>query len=131
MKTLVSKLLGLFGPKVLWVFVLTLGALLAVSHVSNNSKDSDIRQLQGLADQTVEQNKRLSNQNKELVQQLETRPTLEVITVKEVMTEICNGKVGEAMVDALPSKRPKEVVNETPVADIDDRLPDDLVRLLK
>lgn len=131
MMSLVNKITSFVSTKLLWGAILVLVTLLTVSHISNQNKAEQINDLTLIADRAVTQNTRLSDQLNELRVEIETRPTKLIETTKEVMVEICKGKVTIADINALPSKR--EVKNETeaPVADIDDRLPDELIQLLK
>lgn len=64
-----------------------------------------------------------------LAKELEETPERVITLTKEVQTEVCNGKLKQEAIKNLPSK--KEVVNEKDVADIDDRIPSDLIKLLK
>ena len=132
MMNLVSKLIDLFSTKVLWVLVIVLSTLLTVSTVANNVKSNNIDTLTELGIKSTEQNKRLSEQLKAAQDEITTRPVEYIETVREVEKEICRGKVTEAQINNIPSKR-KEVgdANQAPTADIDDRLPPELVRVLQ
>lgn len=81
----------------------------------------------------VSLNKRLSDENLELVRQLETQPTVYIPIIKEVEKVICSGDVTKSKIEALPSKQKSnnEVISETNTADIDDYLPPSLIRLLQ
>lgn len=97
------------------------------------STDSDRDELVILRDKLVrhvELNESLSRQNLVLAEELKTKPIEYITITKEVEKEVCEGRIAQEKIKSLPTKR-KEGVNEKVTADIDDRLPDDLIRLLK
>lgn len=130
--TVVNKIKDMITGKILWGAIIVLTTLLTVSHFDNKSKTEQITDLTALAQRSVEQTKRLTDEISYLKGQLETMPSKQIETVKEVMIEVCNGELLKSKIEALPTKR--EVKNdptETNTADIDDRLPSDLKRLLQ
>lgn len=136
MMGLVSKLKGFLSAKIAWGAIIVLSTLLTVSHIEVRDKRDQVSQLTQLADRSIEQNKRLSDQLKDLQYELDTRPAKQIEVVKKVMIEMCEGKVLEAKINSIPSKREvknvdQQTPDQKPVADIDDRLPDDLLKLLQ
>jgi hypothetical protein len=74
-------------------------------------------------------NQRLISENTKLLDEIKTMPEKQIEIVKQVDKEICNGVVKVESIKNLPTKRVDN--DEAHTADIDDRLPDDLIRLLK
>lgn len=74
-------------------------------------------------------NKRLSEENKRLVDDLEKKPKEVIKIVREVEKELCTIPIKQEAIKNLKSR--KEVTDEKDTADIDDRLPADLIRLLQ
>lgn len=131
MMALVNKLKSMITGKLLWGAIIVLSTLLTVSTIDNRAKTTQITELTLLADRSVEQNKRMNLEIVDLKKKLETEPSKQIEIAKEVMVEICKGGVTKSKIESLPSKR--EVTHEaipTNTADIDDRLPADLIRLL-
>lgn len=114
------------------IVLIVLLTLLSASYLSGKS---DREKLEGVSEKLLEHvklNKSLSDQNLALAEEIKNKPKEYITIVKEVDKEVCNGIVKQQMINSLKSK--KETVNETDVqntADIDDRLPTDLIQLLK
>lgn len=114
------------------ILIIVLATLLAASVISGKYDRDMLSDVREKLLSHVELNKSLSEQNLALAEELRTRPTEFIRITKEVEKEVCNGKVTQGLIDSLPSK--KGVSNEQTTqgtADIDDRLPTDLLRLLK
>jgi hypothetical protein len=106
-----------------------LATLLTVSYLSHRGDDKELTALTEKLTEHVQLNNRLSEQNLALASELKTKP-IEFITItKEVDKEVCNGIVKQNLINAIPSK--KGSINEETTADIDDKLPTDLLKLLK
>lgn len=125
LKSLKSKALG-----ILCIILIT---ALTISVMEGNSSKTELTSLRTKYNEQVSLNERLSNQNLDLLDEIDKRPIEFINIVKEVQVEICNGRVQQELINALPSKKgnvnaEKDQAN---TADIDDRLPDDLLRLLK
>lgn len=111
------------------ILCIVLATLLTVSYVTGKSDRTALDMANKKLTEHVQLNERLSSQNRDMAQELKDKPVAYIEVVKEVQTEICNGKIKQAAIEALPSKK-KEVGNVQTTVDIDDRLPDDLIRLL-
>lgn len=111
------------------ILCIVLATLLTVSYVTGKSDLTALDMANKKLTEHVQLNERLSSQNRDMAQELKDKPVAYIEVVKEVQTEICNGKIKQAAIEALPSKK-KEVGNVQTTVDIDDRLPDDLIRLL-
>jgi hypothetical protein len=110
-----------------------LATLLTASIISGKYDREARDTAQGKLLEHVTLNKRLSEQNLELANQIKNKPKEYIPIVKEVDKEVCNGVVKQQAINALLSSK-KETVNEATkqnTADIDDRLPTDLLKLLK
>jgi hypothetical protein len=99
------------------------------------SGKSDREELRVVSDKLVTHvrlNESLSEQNLLLLDEIKNKPVEYIKITKEVEKEICNGVVKQTLINELPSKpSKKDVINEETTADIDDRLPDNLLKLLK
>ena len=114
------------------VLCIVLATLLTASYLSGSSDRTELEQVSKKLTEHVQLNERLSEQNLLLAEEAKTRPEKIITVVKEVDKEVCNGIVRQQLINNLPTKIPsKEVVDEKTVADIDDRLPDNLIKLLK
>jgi hypothetical protein len=126
------NLIAAIKSKGLTLLVIILMTLLSVSYMSGKSDREALDAAQDKLLTHVTLNKRLSEQNLELAEELKNKPKEYITITKEVSKEVCNGFVKQQVINSLPSK--KGVVNEDAkqnVADIDDRLPTDLIKLLK
>ena len=129
---LVSKV----SSKMLWAVVLVLSTLLVTKTLTLN----DItKQLSVQNEQVViltGKVNRINDENQKLRDELRNQPEKVVTITKDVTREVCNGKVLESQILNLPPTKQRganHAANDQtspPVADLDDRLPDDLVRLL-
>ncbi len=115
--------------KALLIAFVVLTSLLIVTYMSGKSDREELKLTSEKLLEHVTLNKRLSDENLRLVKELKEKPPEYITLTKEVMKEVCNGVVKQTLINSLPSK--KGNVNEEKVVDIDDRLPDDLIRLLK
>lgn len=127
-----TNILGILKSKLQMIVLIVLLTLLSASYLSGKS---DREKLEGVSEKLLEHvklNKSLSDQNLALAEEIKNKPKEYITIVKEVDKEVCNGIVKQQLINSLKSK--KETVNETDVqntADIDDRLPTDLIQLLK
>lgn len=117
-----SKLLS-----ILCIVLLTTSGLVYWSGKTDRDELKDVREK---LVQHVELNERLSRQNLELAEEIRTKPIEYITITKDVEKEVCEGRIAQNKINSLPSKR-KEGVDEKVTADIDDRLPVDLIKLLK
>lgn len=124
------NLISLIKSKMSSVIIVVLITLLAVSYISGKTDRNTLVKINNeLLTQTLV-NKQLVSENQKLYEDLKNVPDRSVEVVKEVYKEICSTDVKKSQIEGLPSKR-TGVDNETHTVDIDDRLPDDLIRLLK
>ena len=126
------NLFAILKSKLQLIACIVLATLLAASYLSNKSDQDELIDLREKVIEHVKLNKSLSEQNLSLAKELREKPKEYITITKDVDKEVCNGAVNKALINSLPSK--KGVVNEenvTHTADIDDRLPADLIKLLK
>lgn len=126
------NLFAILKSKLQLIACIVLTTLLAASYLSNKSDQDELIDLREKVIEHVKLNKSLSEQNLSLAKELREKPKEYITITKDVDKEVCNGAVNKALINSLPSK--KGVVNEenvTHTADIDDRLPTDLIKLLK
>lgn len=126
------NLFAILKSKLQLIACIVLATLLAASYLSNKSDQDELIDLREKVIEHVKLNKSLSEQNLSLAKELREKPKEYITITKDVDKEVCNGAVNKALINSLPSK--KGVVNEenvTHTADIDDRLPTDLIKLLK
>lgn len=121
--------LATIKSKALNILCIVLTTLLIASYMSGKADREELSSVSEKLVKHVQLNERLSSQNLALVEEIKNKPTEYITITKEVDKEVCNGVVKQNMINSLPSK--KEVVNEETTADIDDRLPDNLLKLLK
>lgn len=124
------KILANLKGKILITLIIILTTLLAATYIDRGiiANDRD-KTKSALATQLIV-NERLVSENKKLKNDQKSIPNESVVIVKESVKEICNSKISGELIKNLPSK-PKEVVGEETIAGTDDRLPDDIKRLLK
>lgn len=128
-----NLILTTLKSKGLSILCIVLATLLTASIISGKYDREARDTAQGKLLEHVTLNKRLSEQNLELANQIKNKPKEYIPIVKEVDKEVCNGVVKQQAINALLSSK-KETVNEATkqnTADIDDRLPTDLLKLLK
>lgn len=125
---MISSFFKLISVKTLWILIIVLTSMLAMTYIDARDKEQQIKQLNDIATKSVEQNKRLSYQNKQLAEEIKNKPVEYITITKDVSKELCNGKVIDSQIRNLPSGGGDE---KTRTAGIDDRLPDDLIQLLK
>lgn len=124
-----KSLLATLKSKGLTILCIILLTLLTTTYLSDKHNREELVIAQEALIRHVDMNKRLSDENLALAKELRDAPDKQLPIVKEVMVEICNGAINGKLIESLPSK--KEKVNEEKTADIDDRLPTDLIQLLK
>lgn len=125
------NILASLKSKALGIFCVVLITALSISYLSGKSNYEQLTALQIKYSDQLSSNQRLSEQNLALVSELESRPAQLIEVVREVQVEICNGKIQQELINSLPKKGVVNDKHEGITADIDDRLPDDLLRLLK
>lgn len=123
-----KALLAAIKSKGLTILCIILLTLLTTTYLSDQESRKELTKAQAALIKHVELNRRLSDENLQLAKDLEAS-SKQIPVVKNVMTEVCNGVVKEKLIESLPSR--KEKVNEEKTVDIDDRLPTDLIQLLK
>lgn len=116
--------------KILSILCILLFTTSGVFYWSGKSDRDELKEVREKLVQHVELNESLSRQNLALAEELKTKPIEYITITKEVEKEVCEGRIAQEKIKALQTKR-KEGVNEEVTADIDDRLPDELIRLLK
>lgn len=123
-----NTLLATLKSKGLTILCIVLFTLLTSNYISNERSKNELDKAQSSLLTHVQLNKRLSDENLNLAKELK-ESAKQIPIVKEVMKEVCNGKINEKLIESLPTKKDK--VNEEKTADIDDRLPSNLIQLLK
>lgn len=124
-----NSLLATIKSKGLAIICVILLTLLTTTYFSDKESRKELITAQSALIKHVGLNKRLSDENLALAKELKEASSKQLPIVKEIMVEICNGAINEKLIESLPSQ--KEKVNEKRTADIDDRLPTDLIQLLK
>lgn len=125
MKNLIASLTS----KIWIIACIVLTTMLTVSEFDNRDLKRKLTASESIVNTLSVANETNTTTINELRKELETKPAQVITITKEVEKEICNGKVKQEAINSLPSK--KEVKNEKDVADIDDRLPPELIRLLQ
>lgn len=125
-----TAILATVRSKMTLIICVILTTLLLTFVVSDNNKSKELKQLRVSYQEQVSLNERLSDTNKKLMDDIKNMPPKHIEITKEVVSEVCDGKVKQEAIEALP--KGKEVTSEDPnVADIDAKLPANLKRLLK
>lgn len=106
-----------------------LATLLVTCYLTHRGDSEELTRLSEKLTEHVQLNSRLSEQNLELAKEIKTKPAEYITLVKEVDREVCNGIVKQNLIDSIPSERGSG--NEKTTADVDDRLPSSLLKLLK
>lgn len=128
------NLIALIKSKGLSFLCIILATLLTVSVLAYSSNKTELTNVQSQLLNHVQLNERLSKQNLEFAEEIKNRPKEYITITKEADKKLCDGLLIQQSINSLPSKIKKEAVNENNVqntADIDDRLPTDLIQLLK
>lgn len=120
----------LIKSKVQTLLCIILATLLTVSYLGGRTDREELKQVSGKLTEHVLLNERLSEQNLSLAQELKSKPIEYITITKDVEKEVCNGRIKQELITALPSKKDDHNAKTT-TADIDDRLPNDLLKLLK
>ena len=123
------NLIAILKSKGLSLLCIILVTLLTVSYISGKSTRNELEKTNEKLMEHVTLNKRLSDENVKFARELSESPKQYIQVVKEVMKESCNGEVKQQLIEAMQTQR--ENVDEKNTADIDDKLPDDLIKLLK
>lgn len=126
-----NLILATLKSKGLSILCIVLATLLTASVISGKYDRQALDTAQEKLMEHVTLNKRLSEQNLELANEIKNKPAQYITITKDVDKEVCNGVVRQTMIQSLPITKKKEAVNEEITADIDDRLPNDLIKLLK
>lgn len=121
--------IAIIKSKGLSILCIVLTTLLLASHFSSNSTRNELDETKAKLIQHVSLNKKLSDENVKFARELNEAPKEYIEVVKEVIRESCNGEVKQQLIESLKTQR--ETVDEKNTADIDDKLPDDLIKLLK
>lgn len=125
------NLIATLKSKGLSILVIVLATLLTFTFYTGKGDREQLEQAQGKLLEHVQLNERLSKQNLELVEEIRTKPIEYITITKDVTKEVCNGLVKQEAINNLPKKEVKDEQTQQAVADIDDRLPTDLIKLLK
>lgn len=131
--SLKTTLFSTIKTKALSVICVMLITALAISFVAGASDRSELTDLRTKVVTQLDVNKKLSDQNIALLDEIKKKPVEYITITKEVEGEVCNGTVGLALINAIQSTR-KEQANEAAesnTADIDAKLPANLIKLLK
>lgn len=129
---MIVKILAGLKDKFLYVALVALSTLLLAVYFDRGGV---IEERDGLKQSLAERmivNERLVSENKHLLEQLKTAPKEAVVITKEVMKEVCTAQVKSEAIKAIPSNKKdgQNEANQDRTADIDDRLPAELIRLL-
>lgn len=125
------NLLATLKTKGLSILVVVLTTLCISLFVTGKLDRNELDDVKGKLLEHVTLNERLSKQNLELAEQIRNKPKEYIPVVKDVIKEVCNGKVKQSLIENLPRKEVSNVENTQTTADIDDRLPADLIKLLQ
>lgn len=123
------NLITILKSKAQTFLCIILATLLTVSYLSGKTDRKELEQVSGKLTEHVLLNQRLSEQNLSLAQEIKDKPKEYITITKAVEKEVCNGRVKQELIKAIPVKKDDNNAKET-TADIDDRLPADLVKLL-
>lgn len=119
----------LIKSKAQTLLCIVLATLLTVSYLTGKADRKELEQVSQKLTEHVQLNERLSSQNLTLAEEIKNKPKEYIPIVKNVEREVCNGRIQQELIEALPRK--ESINDKTSVADIDDRLPNDLLKLLK
>lgn len=122
------NLIAALKSKGYFILFIILFTLLTASVVTSKIDRDDLKIANAKLLEHVQLNERLSKQNLDLAKEIRERPIEYITITKEVDRKICDGKIKQELINSLPKK---EVTNDKDVVDIDARLPDDLIKLLK
>jgi len=131
--SLKTTLFSTIKTKALSVFCVMLLTALAISFVAGYKDREELNDLRGKVVIQLDVNKRLSDQNIDLLKEIKNKPVEYITVTKEVESQVCDGTVGLALINAIQSTK-KEQANEAAesnTADIDAKLPTNLIKLLK
>lgn len=120
----------LIKSKLQTLLCIVLATLLTVSYMSGRSDRAELTRVSGKLTEHVLLNERLSEQNLTLAEEIKNKPKEYITITRDVEKEVCNGRIKQELIKALPAKKDDINAKKT-TADIDDRLPDDLLKLLK
>lgn len=124
-----NPLITTLKSKVQTLLCIVLATLLTASYLTGKSDREVLRQVSDKLTEHVQLNSRLSEQNLSLALEIKNKPKEYITITKDVERQVCDGRVQQELIKSLPSR--KESVDEKNVADIDDHLPNDLLKLLK
>lgn len=124
---MLNTLLGKITNKILYAVILVLATLLTTLHVVNSNLEASLTNTRDRERELTQVNDRLNKTISSLSHELETKPVEYITITKEVVQEVCEGKVKYNAIMSLPAQ--KEAVSEK--VDIDAKLPADLLRLLQ
>jgi regulatory protein YycI of two-component signal transduction system YycFG len=127
---MIVTILAKLKSKLAVILIVILTTLLTATYLDRKSIMEDRDSVKESLVEQVTINKRLSDENKSMAEEIKNKPKEFITITKETMVNICDAKVKQEAIKALPHK-PKEVQDETHVAGMDDSLPDDLIRLLR
>lgn len=120
---------ALIKSKLLGFICVVLITALSISYIAGRNDRMELTVLREKVIEHVALNEKLSAQNVTLLKEIKEKPTQYITVTKEVGKEVCNGAVTQAQIDAIPSN--KEMVDdEKNTADIDAKLPTNLIKLL-
>lgn len=129
----IATLKSLFDRITAKVYMVVIVALITLSSTLYVAYGTQKEELLA-ANQALSKSELVINSNKNLIDdmrlELEKKPTEYITITKEVTKEVCDAKFKQYQVMNLPSTN-KGVENESDYADIDDRLPPDLIKLLQ
>lgn len=123
-------LLTTIKSKLSTVICIILATLLIASYISGRSDRIKLDDVNSKLSEHVALNKRLSDENLKFAKELNEQPKQYIQVVKEVMNETCNGEVKQQLIESIATNR-EQAISEKNTADIDDRLPASLIKLLK
>ena len=129
----IANLKGLLDKITSKVYMIVIVALITLSSTLYIAYDKQYQELLA-ANAALSKSELVINGNKTVIDdmriELDKKPTEYITITKEVTKELCDSKFKQYQVMNLPSTN-KGVENESNYADIDDRLPPDLIKLLQ
>lgn len=127
-----TNLLSAIKSKALSVLCIILITALTISFVTGVSDRNELSELRVKVVNHAALNEKLSAQNIELLKEIKNKPVEYVTITKEVDSQVCDGTVSLALINAIKSTKEQDhETDEINTVDIDAKLPTDLIQLLK
>lgn len=130
--SLKTTLFSTIKTKALSAFCIILITALAISFYEGRQDRVELGDLRTKVVQQLDTNKKLSEENIQLLKEIKNKPTEYITITKEVDNQVCEGNVSLALIGAIKSKKDSaNEANESNTTDIDAKLPSNLIKLLK